>query len=99
MIPEFPKLDPITGRKICRPCWNGVHRKHNADEILVDACVGDCDCVHLSEANLAAIERRNIRRARKEKAELEKDALEAPDNPLRAENPNFKKPLTGRVHA
>lgn len=22
---EFPKLDPITGRKICANCWSGVH--------------------------------------------------------------------------
>ena len=22
---EWPKLDPITGRKICQSCWEGIH--------------------------------------------------------------------------
>ncbi len=22
---EWPKLDPITGRKVCISCWNGIH--------------------------------------------------------------------------
>jgi len=103
MIPQlekWPRLDPITNRIICEKCWNGQHRKKNALDQLVDACDHvDCDCVHLSEANWAAIERKQIRDARKTRRKLEQDALEDTNNPLRAENPNFQKKYSGRDHA
>lgn len=25
MTAEWPKLDPITGRKVCQNCWRGIH--------------------------------------------------------------------------
>jgi hypothetical protein len=87
---EWPKLDQFQNRKICRACWHGIHRK----------CDGPCDCLHLSEKKFAAVERGTILANRKARAKLEKDALESPDNPLRAENDAFQpKHRAGKVHA
>jgi len=97
---EWPKLDPITNRSICEKCWNGIHKKKDAYDRIVDACDNmDCDCVHRSEAMFVDMERKAVRDSAKAKRLLEKEALEADDNPLRADNPNFQKKYTGRTHA
>lgn len=48
------------------------------------ACMGECDCIHRSEEHFAAIEAKRTRDNRKEARRLEKEQLEDPDNPLRA---------------
>lgn len=64
---QWPQLDPITQRNICESCWNGIHRRKNNSGVLVDACDGECDCVHRSEENWAAIEKQKKAEAAKER--------------------------------
>lgn len=115
---EWPKLDPITGRMICRWCWVGIHyhelmfRKdqHGKTERYYEkreklggksehACDGECDCVHRSEENWAAIERQKQRQNRRELKETLQEQLKDPENPLLAVNDSFKPKKTGRGHA
>lgn len=87
----WPRLDPLTNRTICESCWNNKHRRKNKAGVLVDACDGECDCVHRSEETWAAIERQKNLSNRKAKKKLLKELLESEQNPLRAVNHNFKK--------
>ena len=96
---DWPKLDPITGRMICRSCWNHIHQKRNIFGQLVEACDGECDCVHRSEETWAAIERQNQKNNRRELRQNLKEQLEDPENPLLAINDSFRPKKTGRGHA
>lgn len=97
---EWPKLDPITNRRICQSCWYAIHRFKNIQGVLVDACDGECDCVHRSEETWAAIERQKNRQNRKAKKKALREQLEDPTNPLMiAVNGEFKTPVKGRAHA
>ena len=96
---EWPQLDPITGRMICRSCWNLVHHRRTQQGQLVHACDGECDCVHRSEENWAAIEQRKAKQNRRELRQNLKAQLEDPSNPLIAVNDSFKPKKTGRGHA
>lgn len=117
MNPEWPKLDPITGRKICASCFNGIHyhelhsRKNYQGKMenywvacerltgkAEHACDGECDCVHRSEENFAAIERQKARQNTLEKRSLLREQLEDPSNPLVAQNESFK-PKGKKEHA
>lgn len=64
---HWPQLDPMTHRKICESCWNNKHRRKNKAGVLVDACDGECDCIHRSEETWAAIERQKKTDAAKER--------------------------------
>ena len=99
IVDSWPKLDPITGRKICRACWNNVHNKHDAYGRIVHACDGECDCVHRSEETWAAIERQKQKQNRSELRKNLKEQLEDPDNPLLAINDSFKPKKKGKAHA
>ena len=101
LVSEWPQLDPITGRMICRNCFNGIHyhellRRKNQHGVMetyyerrdkltphaTHACDGECDCIHRSEENWAAIEQ-----------------LEDPQNPLLAINHDHKPKTKGKAHA
>ena len=98
--PEWPQFCQFQNRKICQACWYGVHRKHKVGtKELIDGCDGPCQCLHLSEKEFAQDERATPRANRKAKRKLEREHLEDEANPLRAENPEFKQKLKGRVHA
>ena len=96
---DWPKLDPITGRMICRSCWNHIHHKRNLYGQLVEACDGECDCVHRSKETGAAIERQKQRQNRRELKKTLQEQLKDPDNPLLAVNDSFKPKKTGKAHA
>ena len=53
-------------------------------------CKFECDCVHLSEAYFADIEKAKIRDSSKARRKLERDALADPASPLRAVNPKVR---------
>ena len=96
---EWPKLDPITGRMICRSCWNLIHHRKTQQGQLVHACDGECDCVHRSEQAYAAIEQGKARENRRELRKRLKEQLEAPNNPLLAVNDSFNPKKNGKAHA
>ena len=97
---EWPQRDPITGRMICRMCWYGIHYARDIHGHLISACDDmACDCVHSSDDQARYEERVRQRKARGFRRQLERMALEAPDNPLRAENPDYKPKLRGRPPA
>ena len=115
---EWPQLDPITGRKICRNCWMGIHyhelmrRKNHLGKMetyfmrrdklgsgVDHACDGECDCVHRSEENWAAIEQQKAKQNRQELRKNLKAQLEDPTNPLLAINDSFKSKKSGKAHA
>lgn len=80
------RADPITGRDLCIDCWNTKHGTRSEPSCKVYGC--KCACYE-------AIHNRNIERGKKaastrERHELMTKALESPDNPLRAFNPNPK---------
>ena len=106
----WPRFDPLTNRKICHNCWNGCHWfVYGKDGFLIpaltkgacreSACDGECDCIHLSEMTYAEIERTRHNKALKVRRELERQTLESNDNPLRAENPEWKPKEKFRPHA
>ena len=115
---EWPKLDPITGRKICQSCWYGIHyhemmRRKNFKGVMETyyerrdrltpktdhACDGECDCVHRSEENWAAIEQQKAKQNRRELRQRLKEQLEDPSNPLLAINHDHKPKKSGKAHA
>lgn len=115
---EWPKLDPITGRKICQACWHGIHyhemmrrkgfsgkmetyyeRRDRLTPHATHACDGECDCVHRSEENWAAIEQQKAKQSRRELRQRLKEQLEDPSNPLLAINHDHKPKTKGKAHA
>ena len=115
---EWPRLDPITGRRICANCFNGIHyhelhsRKNFEGKMenywvacdklsgkAEHACDGECDCVHRSEENWAAIEQQKAKQNRRELRQRLKEQLEDPNNPLLAINHDHKPKAKRKAHA
>jgi hypothetical protein len=90
--------DPITGRKICRDCWDGEHSTtENAQEGYQVCRVDRCKCACRESPAAQKEERRAKRKAAKERRQLQREMLE--NSPLRAVNPAFREKIHGRPHA
>jgi len=79
--------DPITGRFICRDCWNQVHGTREEPVRKLADCHCGCKDGPENQARESAV-KRAAKRIRKR---LKREALEA--SPLRAFNPEYRKPF------
>jgi hypothetical protein len=85
-VAEWPKLDPLTDRLLCKDCWNRVHgtKKH---PVCMDP---GCHCGCKNGPAERSRERAARTAAREQHKAMERAALEDPANPLRASDPAGK---------
>lgn len=93
---EWPKLDPITNRKLCARCWEGIHWHKEVprkgpdgrtrlywvpcgefDKGAMDACDGECSCVHREMKSADTLKKFQSRQNRQERRKREKEMLES----------------------
>lgn len=92
---KFPfREDPNTHQRICKDCWNGEHGQWivtaNTRRFDRGCKVGGCTCLCYAVRKDVDRLRGIASAATLARKKLAQEALESPDNPLRAENPAYK---------
>jgi hypothetical protein len=85
---ECLRFDPFTSRMICEECWNCKHGTRKSPVCKVREC--HCGCKDAWEVRRK--ERVARTAAQEQRKALEREMLEAKDNPLRAYNPDYQEP-------
>jgi hypothetical protein len=85
---SYLRHDPITGRFICKYCWDGMHGTKKKPECNLSGCQCGCKDVRAQRRRVGAAHTA----ARRERKTLERKQLEATDNPLQAVNSRYREP-------
>jgi hypothetical protein len=86
---EWLRLDPFTGREICRMCWD---RQHGSKRTQGVCQTPGCNCACKSAPAVRRKELAAKTAAREQRKAIQQAALEAEDYPLRASNPGQPEP-------